>query len=72
MSKALKCDRCGTFYEPYVKKQSNGSKATCIEFLVETYGCESYNTIEYDLCQKCMKELLDSMNLDEKGEKRQK
>lgn len=70
MSKALKCDRCGTFYEPYGKKQSNGSKATRIEFCVETYGYGSYNTIEYDLCQKCMKELLDSMNLDEKGEKR--
>lgn len=70
MSKALKCDKCGTFYEPYGKKQSNGSKATCIELRVETYGCESYNTSEYDLCQKCMKELLDSMNLDEKGEKR--
>lgn len=73
MSRAYKCDKCGALYESYAAENIyNGLKATKIMFRCNTNDGKYYDTKFFDLCQKCMKEILDSMNLDEEGEKKSK
>nr|DAZ80949.1 MAG TPA: Transcription initiation factor IIE, alpha FINGER, Transcription [Caudoviricetes sp.] len=73
MSRAYKCDKCGALYEPYgAENIYDGLKATKIRFRCNTNDGKYYDTNFFDLCQKCMKEILDSMNLDEEGEKKSK
>lgn len=72
MSRAYKCDKCGALYEPYEAENNDGLKATKIRFRCTQNDGEYYDTNFFDLCQKCMKEILDSMNLDEEGEKKSK
>ena len=73
MSRAYKCDRCGVLYESYAAENKyDGLKATKIAFRCNANDGKYYDTIFFDLCQKCMKEILDSMNLDEEGEKKSK
>lgn len=50
----------------------DGLKATKITFRCNTNDGKYYDTNFFDLCQKCMKEILDIMNLDEEGEKKSK
>lgn len=73
MSRAYKCDRCGKLYESYAAENKyDGLKATKITFRCNTKDGNYYDTDFFDLCQKCMKEILDIMNLDEEGEKKVK
>lgn len=72
MSRAYKCDKCGALYEPYEAENNDGLKATKIRFRCNANDGTYYDTNFFDLCQKCMKEILDSMNLDEEGEKKSK
>lgn len=65
MSKALKCDRCGTLYEIYgsVRKGFNSVA------IISKDQLGTYDAVEkYDLCPECMKEVLKIMN--EKKEKK--
>lgn len=73
MSRAYKCDKCGALYEPYEAENiHDGLKTTKIMFRCSTNYGKYYDTNFFDLCQKCMKEILDSMNLDEEGKKKSK
>ena len=73
MSSAYECDRCGALYESYAAENKyDGLKATKITFRCNTNDGKYYDTNFFDLCQKCMKEILESMNLDEEGEKKSK
>ena len=73
MSRAYKCDRCGKLYESYAAENKyDGLKATKIRCRWNTKDGNYYDTDFFDLCQKCMKEILDIMNLDEEGEKKSK
>lgn len=65
MSKALKCDRCGTLYEIY----GSGRKGFNSVAIISKDNFGTYDEVEkYDLCPECMKEVLKIMN--EKKEKR--
>lgn len=67
MSKALRCDKCGTFYEPY----GAGRKGFNSVSITAKNQLGTYDAVKiYDLCPECMEELLDSMNMNEKGEKK--
>lgn len=73
MSRAYKCDRCGELYESYEgENRYDGLKPTKVMFRCTTKDRKYYDTQFFDLCQKCMKEILESMNLDEEGEKKSK
>lgn len=73
MSRAYKCDKCGALYESYeAENRYDVLKATKIAFRCNTKDGKYYDTDFFDLCQKCMKEILDIMNLDEGGEKKSK
>ena len=73
MSIAYKCDIFGALYESYAAENKyDRLKATKIMFRCNTNDGKYYDTKFFDLCQKCMKEILDSMNLDEEGEKKSK
>lgn len=73
MSRAYKCDRCGALYESYEgENKYDVLKPTKVMFRCTTKDRNYYDTQFYDLCQKCMKEILESMNLDEEGEKKSK
>lgn len=63
MSKALKCDRCGTLYELY----GSGRKGFNSVAIISKDQLGTYDAVEkYDLCPECMKEVLKIMN--KKGE----
>ena len=71
MSRAYKCDRCGALYESYEgENRDDVLKPTKVMF--RTKDRHYYDTQFFDLCQKCMKEILEIMNLDEEGEKKSK
>lgn len=73
MSRAYKCDRCGELYESYEgESRCDGLKPTKVMFRCTTKDGKYYDTQFFDLCQKCMKEILEIMNLDEEGEKKSK
>lgn len=56
MAAALKCDRCGKFYEAY----GNGKKENGVKTRIKgaKFGAGG---IDYDLCQGCMNEFLEFM-----------
>ena len=65
MSYAMKCDRCGKYYDYYFKREVNGENVrtqNCIFlYLVDTHGNLGEKE-RYDLCPECMaklKEFLD-------------
>lgn len=63
MSKALKCDRCGTLYEIY----GSGRKGFNSVAIISKNQLGTNDAVEkYDLCPECMKEVLKIMN--KKGE----
>jgi rubredoxin len=73
MSRAYKCDRCGALYESYEgENRDDVLKPTQVMFRCTTKDRHYYDTQFFDLCQKCMKEILEIMNLDEEGEKKSK
>lgn len=73
MSRAYKCDKCGALYESYdAENRYDVLKATKIAFRCNKKDGKYYDKDFFDLCQKCMKEILDIMNLDEGGEKKSK
>lgn len=73
MSRAYKCDRCGALYESYEgENRDDVLKSTKVMFRCTTKDRHYYDTQFFDLCQKCMKEILEIMNLDEEGEKKSK
>ena len=57
MSRAYKCDRCGELYERY---------DLGIEDLVITPLKNTHNSVYYDLCKSCRKELTDWFNENKK------
>lgn len=65
MAKAMKCDRCGDFYEHYrmgyMGKYINGIS------LANTTKGEYINLCMFDLCPKCCEELIKWLG-DEKEE----
>jgi hypothetical protein len=62
MADAKKCDRCGSFYEPYrgvrVKREGSYYSACCAFFSGASCG-ELY----FDLCPSCMASTLLFMNI---------
>ena len=60
MSFAIKCDRCGKYFDKYGPKRSiNGSFVRGIKiFTSGSYG-------EYDLCANCIEDLYEFMRFDE-------
>ena len=68
---AMKCDRCGKYYDYYFKREVNGENVrtqNCIYlYLLDTYGNLGEKE-RYDLCPECMaklKEFLVGSNYDE-------
>ena len=57
MANALKCDRCGKFYEKYdgIKVVSGGNKYCFFSIS----NCSGLITRDYDLCPECMKSLIE-------------
>lgn len=71
MSSAMKCDRCGKYYDYYFKREVNGKNVNsqnCIcLYLMTRYGDLS-DKQRYDLCPECMaklKEFLAGSDYDE-------
>ena len=66
MSKALKCDRCGKFFEPYMFKQGYEKSTNYIR--LETKNANIYVNDDrivdavYDLCEDCNSELEQFLN----------
>lgn len=54
--------------ETFVKND----REIAVMFRCTTKDRNYYDTQFFELCQKCMKEILESMNLDEEGEKKSK
>ena len=60
MSFAIKCDRCGKYFDKYGSKRSiNGAYVRGIKIL--TSG--PYR--EYDLCENCIEDLYKFMNIND-------
>jgi hypothetical protein len=57
--KAVKCDRCGKFYDCYKGYEcfNNSGKANCIQLIDRGVRMGESIRKSYDLCQKCMREL---------------
>lgn len=56
MSKALKCDRCGKFYELNLLEDEKIVRGTVLQ---DRCG---YAIREYDLCDECRDQLLEFLN----------
>lgn len=50
MAKAMKCDRCGCYYDHYGDRETANS--LCLQNLDIADRCECYE--KYDLCPNCM------------------
>ena len=60
MSFAIKCDRCGKYFDKYGRKRSiDGSFVRGIKIFT------SGPYIEYDLCENCIEDLYEFMGFDE-------
>lgn len=61
---AMKCDRCGKFYDYYAgsKTLMNTEKTNGIMLIDRDLEWKYYNRRSYDLCLECMKELEDFLN----------
>lgn len=60
MSNALKCDRCGKYYDYYFKREVNGvdvrtPNIICL-YVADTHGNLGEKEY-YDLCPECMAKL---------------
>ena len=69
MSKALKCDRCGKYYEKNVLVKSVGAVHGGIINGIITSTAEGKEDKHYDLCDDCIKKLFDWMNQANSGSK---
>ena len=56
MSKALKCDRCGKFYELNLLEDEKTVRGAVLQ------DRRGYTITEYDLCDECRDQLLDFLN----------
>ena len=56
MSNALKCDRCGKFYELDFLEDEKTVRGAVLQ---DRHG---YAITEYDLCDECRDQLLDFLN----------
>ena len=56
--KAKKCDRCGSFYEPYGKMQNPKNASGIMLINIDENGKYWVNPIT-DMCPDCMKQLYD-------------
>ena len=64
MSFAIKCDRCGKYFDKYGCKRSiDGSLVRGIKIFT------SGPYIEYDLCENCIEDLYEFMGFDEDKDK---
>ena len=63
MANALKCDRCGKFYEHYmgIKLVDKGAYY-CSMSLFSERGC---NRRDFDICRECMTKLVEFMKNEE-------
>lgn len=53
MSKALRCDRCGTYYQLDISNEDDDVAGVMV---LDKYGGGRYN---YDLCRECRKQFND-------------
>ena len=56
MSKALKCDRCGKFYELNLLEDEKTVRGVVLQ------DRRGYTITEYDLCDECRDQLLEFLN----------
>ena len=61
---AMKCDRCGKFYEHYAGSKIfyETTKANAVSLIDIDLERKHYSRKTYDLCPECMKELEDFLN----------
>ena len=64
MSSAIKCDRCGKYFDKYASKKFIGG--LCVRGFRMITGNGNCNA--YDLCENCVEDLYAFMNLDKKKE----
>lgn len=60
MSNALKCDRCGKFYELNLLEDEKTVQKTVRGAVLQDR--RGYTITEYDLCDECRDQLLDFLN----------
>ena len=65
MSSAIKCDRCGKYFDTHTSKRYIGG--LCVRGIRMFTVDGNCNT--YDLCENCVEDLYAFMNLDKKEEK---
>lgn len=65
MSSAIKCDRCGKYFDKYTSKRYIGGVCVRGFRMFTTNG----NCAPYDLCENCVEDLYTFMNLNKKEEK---
>lgn len=65
MSSALRCDRCGAYYQFDISNQEDDGLVA-----IKTVAKTDYTIRRYDLCRTCRKELKEWLFLFEKREKR--
>ena len=65
MSSAIKCDRCGNYFDKFNSKRRIGGLCVIgIRMFTADGDCNSY-----DLCENCVEDLYAFMNLNKKEEK---
>lgn len=65
MSSAIKCDRCGKYFDKYTSKRH--IDGLCVRGFRMITSAGNHNA--YDLCENCVEDLYTFMNLDKKEEK---
>lgn len=63
MSSALRCDRCGAYYQFYISKPANSDRVVAAIKTVDKFDRVMRH---YDLCETCRKELKEWLSLLEK------
>ena len=64
MSKVIKCDRCGKYFDKFTSKRYIGGLCVRGFRIITSAG----NYKPYDLCENCVEDLYTFMNLDKKEE----
>lgn len=62
MSKALKCDRCGKFYEKNEEHKLTYNGCKTVPDGVATTTANGFCNKNYDLCDQCLNDFLYFMN----------
>lgn len=62
MSSAIKCDRCGKYFDKFTSKKFIGG--LCVRG-IRMFTADG-NRNSYDLCENCVDDLYAFMNLDKK------